>query len=78
MCIRDRVHVTTSGFFHVPSMLMLLQTFGADRLMFSVDYPYSANAKARDFLDRLQVSPADKAKIAHGNAERLLKLKPAT
>ena len=40
----------------------------------SVDYPFSTNAAGRRFLDDLPVSPEDKAKIAHGNADRLLKL----
>ena len=71
----SQVHVTTSGFFSHPSFLALLQTFGADRVMFSVDYPYSDNAAARTFFDRLELGPADRAKIAHGNADRLLKLK---
>ena len=72
--ILDQVHVTTSGFFTVPPFLTLLQTFGADRILFSVDYPFSPNDKATEFLHRLPVSPADLAKIAHGNADRLLKL----
>jgi uncharacterized protein len=73
--ILDQVHVTTSGFYNLPSFLMLMQIFGPDRIMFSVDYPYSANEAARKFLDAVQVSPVDRAKIAHGNADRLLKLK---
>jgi predicted TIM-barrel fold metal-dependent hydrolase len=72
--ILDQVHVTTSGFFTVPPLLTLLQTFGADRILFSVDYPFSANDAATAFLDRLPVSSADREKIAHGNADRLLKL----
>ncbi len=52
-------------------------TFGIDRIMFSVDYPYAANAKGRAFLDRLSLAPADMAKLTHGNADALLKLKPA-
>ncbi len=75
--ILDQVHVTTSGFYNLPSFLLLLQTFGADRIMFSVDYPFSSNAAARKFLDALQVAPADREKIAHGNADRLLGLKPS-
>ena len=51
-------------------------TFGADRVMFSVDYPFSPNRRGRDFLDALPVSPADKIKIAHANADALLKLTP--
>jgi predicted TIM-barrel fold metal-dependent hydrolase len=42
--------------------------------MFSADYPYSSMVEARTFLDQLPVSPADKERIAHGNAERLLRL----
>ena len=73
--ILDQVHVTTSGFFTLPPFEALLHTFGADRIMFSVDYPFSANATGRAFLDGLPVSPADREKIAHGNADRLLRLK---
>ena len=73
--IRDQVHVTTSGFFSLPPFEALLHTFGADRIMFSVDYPFSENGTGRAFLDRLPVSPADLEKIAHGNADRLLKLR---
>ena len=43
--------------------------------MFSVDYPYSAHAKGRAFLDRISLSPADMAKLTHGNADALLKLR---
>ena len=71
--ILDHVHVTCSGFYHKPTFTMLLETFGVDRVMFSVDYPYSSNKTARGFLDTIYVSPADRAKIAHGNADRLLK-----
>jgi predicted TIM-barrel fold metal-dependent hydrolase len=72
--IVDRVYITTSGVFHLSPFLNALTTFGADRIMFSVDYPYSSNGKARAFLDSLPVSPADKTKIAHANADRLLNL----
>jgi hypothetical protein len=46
----------------------------ADRIMFSTDYPYGSMTQAHAFLDQLPVSPADKERIAHGNAERLLRL----
>jgi predicted TIM-barrel fold metal-dependent hydrolase len=72
--ITDNVYITTAGFFSAPPFLLALSTFGADRIMFSVDYPFNRNARGKDFLDRLPVSSADLLKIAHGNADRLLKL----
>jgi uncharacterized protein len=69
--------ITTSGFFTDPPLLLALQTMGADRIIFSVDYPYSTNEQGRVFLDSASISPADKEKISHLNAERLLKLAKA-
>jgi uncharacterized protein len=76
--IIDHVHITTSGIFTQAPFLAALMTFGVDRIMFGVDYPYSANEKGRAFLDALVVSETDKGKIAHRNAELLLKLSPST
>ena len=67
-------HITNSGFFTNPPLLVALQVMGADRIIFSVDYPYSTNEQGRTFLDNASISPADKEKISHLNAERLLKL----
>ncbi len=75
--ILDQVWITTSGIFSAPPLLAAQLTFGADRIMFSVDYPYSPNAKGRDFLNGISLAPADMAKLAHGNADTLLKLKVA-
>jgi hypothetical protein len=72
--ITDQVYVTSAGFFTNPPFLAALQTFGIDRLMFSVDYPYASNAMGRAFLDNVPLSAADREKFAHGNADRLLKL----
>jgi len=73
--ILEQVWITTSGIFTEPPLLPALLTFGIDRIMFSVDYPYAPNAKGREFLNRISLSPADLAKLAHANADRLLKLK---
>jgi predicted TIM-barrel fold metal-dependent hydrolase len=73
--ITDQVWVTTSGIFTQPPFLAALQTFGIDRLMFSVDYPYAPNSCGRTFLNEVALSPADMAKLTHGNADALLKLK---
>ena len=72
--ILDQVWITTSGFFSLPPFMTALLTFGVDRILFSVDYPFSSNEKGREFLDHLPVGAADKRKIAHKNADALLKL----
>jgi predicted TIM-barrel fold metal-dependent hydrolase len=72
--ILDHVSVTTSGLFTLPPLEALLAVFGADRVLFSIDYPYSSNRLGKDFIDSLKLPAADLEKFAHGNADRLLKL----
>jgi uncharacterized protein len=73
----QQVYVTPSGLFTLPPFLLTLQIVGADRIMYSVDYPYIAGEQARTFLETAPISPADNEKIAHGNAEQVLKLSPS-
>ena len=70
----SNIWVTTSGLFSVPPVMCTVQVLGVDRVLFSVDYPFSGNAAGRALLDALPLAPADKAKIAGGNAERVLRL----
>jgi len=72
--ILDQVWITTSGIFDEPPFLAALLTFGIDRIMFSVDYPYAPDALGRKFLDRIALAPTDMVKLSHGNADALLKL----
>jgi predicted TIM-barrel fold metal-dependent hydrolase len=72
--ILANVHITTSGLFSVPPLLCTLMVFGADRVLFSVDWPYAPNDAGRRLLDTAPLSPADLERLAHGNAERLLGL----
>jgi predicted TIM-barrel fold metal-dependent hydrolase len=70
----EHFYLTTSGYFTTPPFLCMQQVVGIDRIMFSVDYPFSPNTLGRKLLDNLAVSPEDMAKITHRNAEKLLKL----
>jgi uncharacterized protein len=70
----SNVHITTSGIFTTPPFCLSLEVVGADRILFSVDYPFGSNEDGRAFVDKLSLSPVDFEKITHGNAERLLKL----
>jgi predicted TIM-barrel fold metal-dependent hydrolase len=72
--LRDQVHITTSGIFTRPPLEAALATFGLDNILFSVDYPYAPNKPGHEFLAGLQLPPADLAKLAYANADRLLKL----
>jgi hypothetical protein len=68
------IWVTTSGMFSLPPVLCAVQVLGVDRVLFSVDYPFGGNPAGRALLDALPLAAADKAKIAGGNAERVLRL----
>ena len=72
--LRENLHYTFGGFNWVQAFLDLVLQVGVERIMFSADHPYASMAQARAFLDKLPASPADKERIAHTNAERLLRL----
>jgi len=74
--IVEQVWVSTSGFSSMPAFLAAFMTFGADRLLFSVDYPFGNNLAGVAFLKNLPVSPEDREKIACKNADALLHLVP--
>jgi predicted TIM-barrel fold metal-dependent hydrolase len=72
--LRDNLHYTFAGFNFPATFLDLLLEIGVSRIMFSADYPYASMAQARAFLEQIPVSSADRALIAHGNAEKLFRL----
>jgi predicted TIM-barrel fold metal-dependent hydrolase len=72
--IVDQVWISTSGFSSVPAFLAAFMTFGADRILFSVDYPFGNNSAAVADLKSWPVSPEDRQKVAHRNADALLGL----
>jgi 2,3-dihydroxybenzoate decarboxylase len=65
---------TTSGVFSPAALAGAVLEVGADAIMFSVDYPYESTYDAVAGFERTTLSPTDRAKIAHGNAERLLRI----
>jgi predicted TIM-barrel fold metal-dependent hydrolase len=73
-CLRENLNVTTSGNFSVPSLLCTMLMLGADKVMFSVDWPYESNKAGAEFLRHLPVSANDLEKIAFRNAAALLRL----
>jgi len=73
--LHDQVHITTSGLFTLPPLQVAIDTFGIDNVLFSVDYPFSTNEQGKQYLESMQLSTQDMEKLAHGNADKLLKLK---
>jgi 2,3-dihydroxybenzoate decarboxylase len=74
--IGSNVVITTSGVFSPAALTGAVLEIGADAVMFSVDYPYESSHEAVAGLERTTLSDADRHKIAHGNAEGILRLGP--
>jgi gamma-resorcylate decarboxylase len=67
-------HITTSGNFHTQALLDSLLVIGADRIMFSTDWPFENIDHAADWFDACPISEGDRLKIGRTNARRLFKL----
>ena len=74
---RANFHVTTSGHFSTPAMIDAMAELGADRVMFSVDYPFEDMSEAAAWFDKAEISEADRSKIGRTNAIKLFKLTAA-
>ena len=71
---REQIYVTTSGYFTRPPFECAREVCGFDRLMYSVDYPFSPNERGVEFLKPLQLSEDEMAAFCGGHAAELLKL----
>lgn len=69
--------VTTSGFEAEDVLDLVISHAGIDNVMWAIDYPYESSADAVAFIDRAKLTPAQRASICHGNAERLFHIAPA-
>jgi predicted TIM-barrel fold metal-dependent hydrolase len=72
--LKDNLLVTTSGNWYEPAFLCTLLALGADNILFAVDWPYEPNTTGMEFLKKLSISDLDREKIAHLNAERILRM----
>jgi 2,3-dihydroxybenzoate decarboxylase len=70
----DNFVITTSGVCSHAALLGAVLEIGVDNVLFAVDYPYESTADAVQFLDSAPLARSDRAKIAHENAERILRL----
>jgi aminocarboxymuconate-semialdehyde decarboxylase len=60
---------------HSPGMRFAIEYYGIDRVMYGTDYPCWDPATALELLGEINLSQADKQKLFHDNARRILGLK---
>ena len=71
---RANFNLTTSGNFNTATLVAAIAEIGADRVMFSVDWPFENVDHATDWFDACAISEEDRKKIGRDNARRLFKL----
>ena len=71
---RKHFHLTTSGNFSTPALVNAVTEMGAERVMFSVDWPFEAVEEGCAWFDKAEISAADRVKIGRDNAIKLFKL----
>ncbi|WP_416981182.1 amidohydrolase family protein [Streptomyces sp. T028] len=71
---REHFSLAISGILDTVAFNAAFDTVGSERMLFAVDYPFHSSTETRAFFDDLPLSTTDREKIAHTNAERLLKL----
>jgi predicted TIM-barrel fold metal-dependent hydrolase len=51
--LRENFYITTSGNFRTQALTDVLLEVGADRVLYSVDYPFDDMTEAASWFDRL-------------------------
>jgi gamma-resorcylate decarboxylase len=72
--LQENFYITTSGNFRTQALTNVILEVGADRVLYSVDYPFEDMAEAAAWFDQATISEADRIKIAHSNARKLFHL----
>ncbi len=72
--LKENLLVTTSGNWYEPAFACTLLALGADNILFAIDWPYESNQTGMKFLKNISINDLDREKIAHLNAERVLRL----
>ena len=71
---QQNFYLTTSGNFRTQTLIDAILEIGADRVMFSTDWPFENVDHAANWFDAASISEADRIKIGRTNAARLFKL----
>ncbi len=71
---RENFHITVSGNYCTEALLCSMQVIGADRILFSTDWPFENVDYSAAWMDSVAISEADRQKIGRTNALRLFDL----
>jgi 5-carboxyvanillate decarboxylase len=66
--------ITTSGVNSHATLKYVIEVLGIDHVMWAIDYPYQAAPGSVEFMNTAPVSTDDRARLFHGNAERIFKI----
>jgi Amidohydrolase len=69
-------YITTSGHFHSKPFHEAVAQIGAERVLFSVDYPYEQMDMGARWFNDMQLPNATKRLIGRENADRLVRTEP--
>lgn len=75
--VQRNISATTSGMDDPDVLAFCLSRLGEDSVMFAIDYPYEDSHAAVASLKSSALTESQRAKVSHGNAERLLRLPAA-
>lgn len=68
--------ITTSGQESPLALEYSIKTLGVDNVLWAIDYPYQPTGPAVAFMDGVDVTEEERAKLYHENAERVFHLAP--
>lgn len=74
---QENFYLTTSGNFRTQTLIDAILEIGADRILFSTDWPFENVDHAANWFDAASISEADRLKIGRTNAASLFKLHDA-
>jgi 2,3-dihydroxybenzoate decarboxylase len=72
--LRTNLVITTTGVCQDSALQCAIAELGEDRVMFSVDYPFEDTKESAEWIERTRLTDAQREKICHKNAERILRL----
>lgn len=75
---RENFWITSSGANWAPAVRFCQSVLGADRVLFAVDYPFEDEDASVKQAAAIEMPAAEAELFFHGNAERVLRITPAT